>query len=179
VASELAASGKIVKPVPRGRVTVRLGKGEEDGKSIYSLCALAHKESRYRHLSLDEEGLRKQIDHDINATNTNGIILAERIGPDGKPEVLGLLSAVAGKLSFANVISCSALIFFIHPDARNSRAAILLLKAFEKWAKNRRAYEIAIHVTMGREDDARVSVLLDRYGFANSGGGSHFKELQK
>jgi len=126
---------------------------------------------------VDADGLKKQVDHDTNATNTNGIILAERIGPNGKPEIVGLLSTVAGKLSFAHVISCSALIFFIQPDARNSRTAMMLLKAIEKWTMKRRANEIAIHVTTGREKDARVSVLLDRYGFMNSGGGSYFKRL--
>lgn len=164
-------------PVGGGRITVRLGKGDADAREIFRLCSLAHDESNYSHLPLDVDGLKKQIDHDINAANTNGIILAERARPDGKLEIVGLLSAVAGKLSFAHVISCSALIFFIQPDARNSRAAMKLLKAFQKWAENRRAYEIAIHVTMGREEDARVSVLLDRYGFLNTGGGSHFKRL--
>ena len=171
---QIVSKSRVASP---GRITVRLGKGDEDARAIFDLCAMAHGESNYAHLPLDAEGLRRQIDHDINATNTNGIILAERAGSDGGSDIVGLLSAVAGKLSFAHVISCSALIFFIQPDARNSRAAMMLLKAFQKWAENRRAYEIAIHVTMGRDDDARVSVLLNRYGFASTGGGSHFKRL--
>eukprot|EP00439_Symbiodinium_sp_Y106_P090068 s1_g2604.t1 len=138
---------------------------------------MAHGESQYGHLPLDEAGLRRQIDHDINATKTNGIILAEQVVSDGSTEVLGLLSAVAGKLTFVDVISASALIFYIKPDARNIRVASLLLKAFEKWAQNRKAYELAIHVTMGRDEDARVSRLLNRFGFKSTGGGSHFKPL--
>lgn len=161
----------------RGDVRVRLAKGDADFEEIFKLCALAHGESQYSHLSLDEAGLRRQIDHDINATNTNGIILAEKVMSDGTTEVLGLLSAVAGKLTFVDVVSASALIFYIKPDARNIRTAVLLLKAFEKWAENRRAYELAIHVTMGREEDARVSRLLNRFGFKSTGGGSHFKPL--
>ena len=171
-------SAEAVSQMPdRGQVRVRLAKGERDFEEIFKLCALAHGESQYGHLPLDEAGLRRQIDHDINATNTNGIILAERVSADGAHEVLGLLSAVAGKLTFVDVISASALIFYIRPEARNIRTASLLLKAFEKWAQNRRAYELAIHVTMGREDDARVSRLLNRLGFKSKGGGSHFKPL--
>jgi len=160
-----------------GRITVRLAKGAADEEAIFLLCEQAHYESKYAALTLDEPGLRRQINHDINATRTNGIILAERERADGEREIVGLLSAVGGKLSFAHVISCSALIFYIQPDARNSRAALLLLKAFEKWAKNRKAYEMAIHVTMGRADDARVSQMLERKGFSSGGGGSHFKLL--
>ena len=161
----------------RGQIRVRLAKGERDFEEIFKLCVLAHGESQYAHLTLDETGLRRQIDHDINATNTNGIILAEQVRSEGTNEVLGLLSAVAGKLTFVDVISASALIFYIKPEARDIRTASLLLKAFEKWAENRRAYELAIHVTMGREDDARVSRLLNRFGFRSTGGGSHFKPL--
>lgn len=161
----------------RRQVRVRLAKGEDDFEEIFKLCAMAHGESQYGHLPLDEAGLRRQIDHDINATNTNGIILAEQVKEDGAIEVLGLLSAVAGKLTFVDIISASALIFYIKPEARNIRTASLLLKAFEKWAQNRKAYELAIHVTMGREEDARVSRLLNRFGFKSTGGGSHFKPL--
>lgn len=156
---------------------VRLAKGERDVEEIFTLCALAHGESQYGHLPIDEQGLRRQIDHDINATNTNGIILAEQVGVDGTTKVVGILSAVAGKLAFVNIISASALIFYIKPEARNIRTALVLLKAFEKWAENRRAYELAVHVTMGREDDARVSQMLNRFGFKSTGGGSHFKPL--
>ncbi len=171
-------SDAITSPVTaRAQVRVRLAKGEKDFEEIFKLCALAHGESQYGHLPLDEAGLRRQIDHDINATNTNGIILAEQVGADGTQEVLGLLSAVAGKLTFVDVISASALIFYTKPEARNIRTAVLLLKAFEKWAQNRKAYELAIHVTMGRDEDARVSRLLNRFGFKSTGGGSHFKPL--
>ncbi len=165
------------RSIGRGQVRVRLAKGERDFEEIFKLCATAHGESQYGHLPLDEAGLRRQIDHDINATKTNGIILAEQVMSDGSTEVLGLLSAVAGKLTFVDVISASALIFYIKPEARNIRVASLLLKAFEKWANNRKAYELAIHVTMGREEDARVSRLLNRFGFKSTGGGSHFKPL--
>lgn len=159
------------------QLRVRLAKGDADFEEIFKLCALAHGESQYGHLPLDKAGLRRQIDHDINATNTNGIILAEQVEAGGSVEVLGLLSAVAGKLTFVNVISASALIFYIKPEARNIKVASLLLKAFEKWAENRKAYELAIHVTMGREEDRRVSRLLNRFGFKSTGGGSHFKPL--
>lgn len=161
----------------RRQVRVRLAKGKDDFEEIFKLCAMAHGESQYGHLPLEEAGLRRQIDHDINATKTNGIILAEQVMPNGSMEVLGLLSAVAGKLTFVDVISASALIFYIKPEARNIRTASLLLKAFEKWAQNRKAYELAIHVTMGREEDVRVSRLLNRFGFKSTGGGSHFKPL--
>ncbi|WOF72520.1 hypothetical protein QMT40_000136 [Parvibaculaceae bacterium PLY_AMNH_Bact1] len=161
----------------RGQARVRLAKGEKDFEEIFKLCALAHREGQYGHLPLDEAGLRRQIDHDINAEKTNGIILAEQENGVGETEVLGLLSAVAGKLAFVNVISASALIFYIKPEARDIRTASLLLKAFEKWAQNRKAYDLAIHVTMGREDDVRVSRLLNRFGFKSTGGGSHFRVL--
>ncbi|PCJ71751.1 MAG: hypothetical protein COA62_04040 [Rhodobiaceae bacterium] len=162
---------------PSSAVRVRLAEGEADERVIFDLCVLAMRESKYKDLPLAADRLRQQIHHDITAKKTNGIILAERLGPDGNPVVLGLLSAIAGRLQFSEAISCAALIFYVAPEARNSRAALLLLKAFEKWALNRSAYEIAVHVTMGREDDARVSVLLERYGFLNPGGGSHFKRL--
>lgn len=165
------------QPPGRGQLRVRIAKGDADFEEIFRLCALAHGESQYGHLPLDEAGLRRQIDHDINAINTNGIILAEQVSTDGTVEVLGLLSAVAGKLTFVDIISASALIFYIKPEARNIRTASILLKAFEKWAQNRKAYELAIHVTMGREEDARVSRLLSRFGFKSTGGGSHFKPL--
>lgn len=106
-----------------------------------------------------------------------GIILAEHVSEAGTTHPLGILYAMAGRLPFAEATSCAAHLFYVRPEARQSRAAHGLLKAFEKWSRNRNAYEMAIHVTMGREDDTRVGQLLARKGFNSGGGGSHFKLL--
>ncbi|AWZ00989.1 hypothetical protein RHODOSMS8_01453 [Rhodobiaceae bacterium] len=162
---------------PRKGIRIRFAKGDADAAAIYRLLERVVSESKYADLPMAEGRLKKQIARDMHSPKTNGVIVAEGPDENGNPVLLGLLSAVAGRLVFVEAVSCSALVFYVVPEARNSRAALLLLKAFEKWSRNRQAYEMAIHVTMGREDDARVSRLLNRLGFSSSGGGSHFKTI--
>lgn len=164
-------------PNARSRVGVRLaGNTKEDIDTVVRLISEAVGESRYRDLPFSEDRLREFVEQGVQASKLFGFILAERSLPDGGKSGIGVVCAMAGMLPFADVVSCGTLLFYVTPSARSPRVAALLTESFKRWSQNRRAYEATFHVTMGSNNDNRVSKLLELYGFAPSGG-SHFKDL--
>lgn len=161
----------------RPRVGVRLASNtKEDIDVVVRLISEAIGESRYKDLPFAEDRLREFVQLGVQESKLVGFILAERSLPDGGKSGVGVVCAMAGMLPFANVVSCGTLLFYVTPTARSPRVAALLTEAFKRWAQNRKAYEAAFHVTMGSNNDNRVSKLLELYGFMPSGG-SHFKDL--
>ena len=165
------------RPKEAARLRIRLAEPGENVDALIPLLRKALSESRYASLSLSEDRVKALLAAHLEEPKLIGIILAEHLSEAGATHPVGILYAMAGRLPFAEATSCAAHLFYVRPEARRSRAAHGLLKAFEKLAKNRQAFEAAVHVTMGRTEDARVSKLLSRYGFENTGGRSHFKNF--
>ena len=161
----------------KSRVVVRLaGNTDKDIEIVVRLIFKAIGESRYKDLPFAKDRLKEFVQLGVRESKLVGFILAERTMPSGENEAIGIICAMAGMLPFANVVSCGTLLFYVVPTARSPRVAALLTEAFKRWSENRKAYEATFHVTMGSNNDNRVSKLLELYGFEPSGG-SHFKDL--
>lgn len=152
-----------------GRIALRLASTEADVDAILGLCRLAHAESRYAKLPFGMVRMRLMGLKMLKEPKTSGLIMAERDG-----ELLGCLIATANRFLFADAVYASAALFFVKPEARASRAAILLLKGFAEWARARGAVEASIHVTSGLRVE-EVSRFLARKGFQASGANYHLE----
>lgn len=162
-------SGGATVPEPRaapdgGAVVIRLMTDESDISTLVALGREASAQSRYANAPFREERLVTFFRDALQLPKTNGILLAEREG-----EVVGCLFANASRLLFADVVSAQALFFYVRSSARASRAAIRLLKAYEVWARNRRAVELNIHITTGAENGQSIARLLARKGYRSAG----------
>lgn len=154
-----------VPPAKTGnnRIALRLASTETDVDAILGLCRLAHAESRYARLPFGMVRMRALGLNMLKSPKTSGLIMAERDG-----ELLGCLIATANRFLFADAVYASAALFFVKPEARASRAAVLLLNGFAQWANARGAVEAGIHVTSGLRVE-EVSRFLTRKGFQASG----------
>lgn len=147
----------------RAPMRIRLAQTEADIDALLALCRLAHAESRYAKLPFGMVRMRAVGLKMLRAPETNGLLMIERGG-----EAVGCLIASATRLLFADAIAASAMLFYVKPEARASRAAVALLMGFSQWAKARGAVEATIHVTSGLRQE-EVSYFLKRKGFIASG----------
>lgn len=145
------------------QMQVRLG-GEADMERFISLCRLAHEESVFSALPFDAERLRRNVLAGMAQPDTYAAFHAELNG-----ESVGMLVAMVQEYMFSPARAATALLFFVRPEARGGPAALLLLQAFGRWAVQRGAEELLIHVTSGvnlRQTDR----FLRRVGFRQTGG---------
>lgn len=90
------------------------------------------------------------------------------VAENTRGELIGLLHGVMDRFLFCSALTASEHLFFVKKDYRHTSAAIRLLSAFEKWAKNRDATEINIRLNSGI-DVAPVQGMLAKTGFELSG----------
>lgn len=84
-------------------------------------------------------------------------------------KVVGTLIGVLEQQIFSDLITASVMHYDVLPEARTGGWAVRLLKAFELWAKNRNAIEIALGVNSG-DSDGRTAAFLTRFGYQQVGG---------
>lgn len=89
--------------------------------------------------------------------------------------VVGALIGVLEQQIFSDSWTASVMHFDVLPEARMGGHGVRLLKAFERWARNRKVIEISLGVNSG-EDLQRLSRFAQRMGYAKVGE-NHVKEL--
>lgn len=88
-------------------------------------------------------------------------------GAEGR--VVGALVGVMEQQMFSDAWTASVMHFDVLPEARMGGYGVRLLKAFERWAGNRGAFEIAFGINSG-VDLEKQSQLASRMGYAVVGG---------
>lgn len=78
--------------------------------------------------------------------------------------VVGALIGVMEQQIFSDVHTASVMHFDVLPEARMGGHGVRLLKAFEQWAKNRRAFEICFGVN-SETDVERLGRFARRMGY--------------
>ena len=154
--------------VPHG-ISLRLLESERDIDETWPLALAAHRESRHGQHPLDPERRRRFLTEHFLADRTRyGLLFARH-----RDRPVGMITCHAQRLHYtdATVVSCLAL--FVLDEYRQSllggRVAVKLLDAGRRWAMNRRAVELQLHVTNGvriRQTDR----LLRKLGFRQTGG---------
>ena len=151
------------------RVSIRLLGSVEDIDETWPLALAAHEESRHRGYPIDPERRRKFLAERFLADRTRYGFLIARYR--GRP--VGMLTCLAERLHYSDVTAVSCLSFYVLAEFRRTllggRIAVKLLDAGRRWARNRRAVEIQVHVTSGLHI-GRTDRVFRKLGFRQTGG---------
>ena len=151
------------------RVSIRLLDSERDIDETLPLTLAAHEESRHREHPLDPERRRRFLAERFLADRTRYGFLVARYG--GRS--VGMLTCLAERLHYTDVTVVSCLSFYVLAEYRRSllggRIAVKLLDAGRRWALNRRAVELQLHVTNGIHI-GQTDRVFRKLGFRQTGG---------
>ena len=151
-------------PAPRS-VQIRLGTTEADLDAMIDMAHAVHAESRYKDFPFDAEAYRASWQAKLTGKpNQYGLLLAEL---DARP--VGMLLAQVGRNLFFSGLAAQCTLLYVRPENRGGMAAVKLLHGFRRWAENRKARSISVHVTAGI-DTERVDRFLEHMGMERTGG---------
>ena len=94
---------------------------------------------------------------------------------NGSGEVVGFVGGEMHSMYYTEDRYASEVVFYVSPKHRGGRAAILLLKEFEKWAKKHDAKDMEFGVVTGI-DVERTDRFFKHYGFKYLGA-NFYKEI--
>ena len=151
------------------RISIRLLDNERDIDETLPLTLAAHEESRHREHPLDPARRRRFLAERFLADRTRYGFLVARYG--GRP--VGMLTCLAERLHYTDVAVVSCLSFYVLAEYRRTllggRIAVKLLDAGRRWAMNRRAVELQLHVTSGIHI-GQTDRVFRKLGFRQTGG---------
>ncbi len=117
----------------------------EDMPKILDLGRVLHMESAFRDYPLDANRVREAIGQVLGNPGLACLLLA--VNRDGA--VAGMLAARMGNLFYFDKQVAQEQMFYVHPAWRGTSAAIKLLIACRKWARNRGADEFIVSINSG------------------------------
>lgn len=123
-----------------------------------------HQESVYR-------------DFDYNPNKCGRMVYRYMTNPDTHFAYVGthndtlnsILLGSIGEHYFGTDLIASDTLWYVSPQSRGSRVGLQLLRAFEKWAKERDAAEIYVGVSSGLSAD-KTGAMLQKLGYDVVGG---------
>ena len=145
-----------------GFVRVRVMEGAADIAARVEMGRWAWEEINDG-LPYDEEVSRRAFERAL-AKDNHCLLQAEL---DGR--LIGGLSGAAGPHFHSPAIGAYLMTWYVLPAHRGSSAAVRLLRAFGRWAKERGAVRMYVGITSG-VDMPRTDRLLKRLGFRFRGG---------
>ncbi len=145
-------------------VTIRFSQPGEDVEMRVMLAHRACKEMGDLDLPFDGEIVRRGIARKLAGPERHCLLQAEAGG-----RTVGMLSGAVGTHYHSPALAASVLSWYVLPEHRGSLAAVKLLHGFRRWARNRGAVRVYVHVSSGI-DLARTDRMLKRLGFALRGG---------
>ncbi len=127
-------------------------------------------------LAMHKEGAYSTVEFDVEHT---AYCILEMVikNPDGfgvvvydkKGVAVAMMAGGASNYFFSPKRRAYDYVWYVTPEHRGSRTAVLLLKKFVNWAKTRQASEIFVGVTTNIAPE-RTGKLLERLGFKHVGG---------
>lgn len=90
------------------------------------------------------------------------------VAESGQGRIVGALIGVMEQQIFSDFWTASVMHFDVLPEARMGGHGVRLLRAFEQWARNRKAFEITFGVNSGVELGA-LSRFAERMGYLKVG----------
>lgn len=142
---------------------------QADIPAAMELCRSMHAESAYSFLAFDDQKVLNTINRYLSDSSAYFAYLVSR--GDGKK--VGIMAGYLGMYMFCNAKLAIDQIFFVLPEYRGSRAALLLQREFRAWAVRQGARELSIGISTG-VDVERTGRFLKRLGMTEMG--ANFKE---
>ena len=90
------------------------------------------------------------------------------VAEGGQGRIVGALIGVMEQQIFSDAWTASMMHYDVLPEARMGGHGVRLLRAFEQWARNRKAFEITFGINSGVELDV-LSQFAERMGYRKVG----------
>lgn len=129
---------------------------------MIDLAEVMHQESAYRIFHFDREKLADHAAYWLTDDNYLLLVAEDASG------LVGMYGGFITEYYFGRDLCAYDLWFFVKPQKRGSRAALLLFRAFEDWAFGKGAQEICPGTTT-RVDPERTASFLKRLGYSEVG----------
>lgn len=129
-----------------------------DIPEVISLGAQMHQESRYAQFPYDEDYCLDMAGRVIKEDMFYSQLAREN------DQLIGMFFGALNRIPFCAANSAVDLLFYVHPEKRNGRAAPYLLHSFEKWARYNQVEEIQLGISANIDPD-RVAKFYNRLGF--------------
>lgn len=148
------------------KITVRRA-AQQDAVGLFKLCVGMHEETVYRVLSFNPEKCLAQIFQWIDSAL---VVVAIHTREDSSEDVIGMLVAIRAAMWFSDEELAGEKLLYVRPDARGSRAAVLLGREYIAWGKQLPASVkmLAAGITTG--DFPGAGRLYEHLGLKNVGG---------
>ncbi len=138
---------------------------EQDALGIFKLCVGMHQETVYRVFTFNPEKCLNQIFAWVASTL---VLVAVRTREDSTEDVIGMLVAIRAPMWFSDDDLVGEKLLYVRPDARGSRAALMLGRQYVDWASKSGATMVAAGVTTG--DFPAAGRLYEHLGMKSVGG---------
>lgn len=129
-----------------------------------------HAESDFKHFNFDPQAAWDGLGAWLCDNHTKVMFVAEKDG-----QVVGMLAACLIATWFGSDVAASEELFFVHPEHRGSRAALVLMKSFCEWAKDAGAKHLRAGVATGT---GKAAERLYQHVGMHYVGGNFSKHLQ-
>jgi GNAT superfamily N-acetyltransferase len=137
-----------------------------DIPALVELLLAMRDETRYAGLELSPERLARNLGTQFSRMDaTQCCFVAE----NAHAALVGVLAGGLKPFLFEEFVTATEGLFYVHPSARGSTAAVKLIYAFREWAIARGVREVQFSVRSGK-DIARTDRLMKRLGFNLIGG---------
>lgn len=150
---------------------IRLAQASDE-EALLEMGKTMHAESRFAHFPLQEDKLRQVVSVSLQDPKGHCILVAE----SATAGLVGMLGGYVLPLFFTDALIAQDKFFYVLPEHRGSSAAVKLLMAFERWAKNRQVAEIDINMSVDI-DRARFDRFMRHAGYQPCGQ-NHFKRTR-
>ena len=138
----------------------------DDVPSLVEGGSRMHALTRFRHQAYDANRVAQNfVDLIERGQGKYAFLLATGV----QLRVVGALIGVMEQQIFSNAHTASVMHFDVLPEARMGGHAVRLLRAFEQWAKNRSAVEIAFGVNSDTEAET-LGRFAEKMGYRRVGG---------
>jgi GNAT superfamily N-acetyltransferase len=122
-------------------------------------------DTRFAPWPFDEQRVRRSLEHVLAPGQERyGALIAQ----SSSGAIVGGLLGVIERPMFTESLVANVMLFLVLPEHRMGGHAVQLLRAFEKWAKNRGVVEIVFGVNSGC-DFERVGRFAQRMGYRKIG----------
>lgn len=135
----------------------------KDFDKLWDLAQKMWRESpAYQGIEISEEKLRRLGERILKSQELCGFVAENGDG------IQGFFAGFVSEYYFGNQNTASDLALFVDPGKRGGRAAILLIRAYEQWARSHGVEEISLGITTGVNQE-RTAQLYERLGYTKSG----------
>lgn len=130
----------------------------DDIPEIIAIGALAHAESKYKHLPFSEYQCYKTLNDHLTSKDALGLKLVA-------DKIVGFFMAAKSEMIFTDVPIALETCYFILPEYRGGKNFFLMMNAFNDWA----AGMPQIVMPHFKEDNSKTYSALEKVGFIDAG----------